>query len=113
MAAANDGATARAVCGADWVLRLLWHQWTTHIIWILGDAGELAFGELHRRIEGISRKVLTERLRRMEASGLIDRRPRPGVPRSVVYSLTDLGRDIDHALRGLEPVMARWGTRRP
>jgi DNA-binding HxlR family transcriptional regulator len=95
-------------CAADQVLRLLWHEWTTHIIWVLGEADALAFGELHRRVDGISRKVLTERLRRMTASGLIDRRPQPGASRAVLYALTNMGRDVDQALRALEPVIARW-----
>jgi DNA-binding HxlR family transcriptional regulator len=96
------------VCSADRVLRLLWHQWTTHIIWLLGDAGHLTFGVLHRRLNGISRKVLTQRLRRMEADGLIERRPQPGAPPTVSYSLTKMGRDVDRALRGLQPVVERW-----
>jgi DNA-binding HxlR family transcriptional regulator len=108
----EDRAAAASACPADWILRLLWHQWTTHIVWLLGDAGSLAFGELHRRLGGISRKVLTQRLRRMEADGVIERRPQGGASRAVIYSLTDLGRDIDRTLRGLEPVVERWGGRK-
>lgn len=108
MVAENMESGVTAVCSADRILRLLWHQWTTHIIWILGDSGGLAFGELQRRIGGISRKVLTQRVRRMEANGLIERRPQPGSRPMVIYRLTAMGRDVDRALRGLEPLIERW-----
>jgi DNA-binding HxlR family transcriptional regulator len=97
-----------AGCPADQVLRLLWGEWTMHIIWILGSAGPLRFGELHRRVEGISRKVLTQRLRRMEASGLIYRDEEASAPPKVTYGLTEMARDIDRVLRLLEPVIERW-----
>ena len=75
-------------------------------------AGPLRFGEWHRRLHGISRKVPTERLRRMETSGLIHRDPEPSVPPKVTYSLTNMGRDIDGVLRLLEPVIERWTAQR-
>lgn len=101
-----------AGCPADQIFRLLWGEWTMHVIWILGAAGPLRFGELHRRLHGISRKVLTERLRRMETSGLIHREEEPSVPPKVTYSLTNMGQDIDRVLRLLEPVIERWTAER-
>jgi DNA-binding HxlR family transcriptional regulator len=106
--AKKDRTRIASACPADRILRLLWREWTTHVIWLLGDAGKLSFGELNRRLAGISRKVLTQRLRRMEADGLIERRAHDDGSRRVLYGLTDMGRDIDRALRALGPVVEHW-----
>lgn len=113
MRAKKDRTRIASACAADWILRLLWREWTTHVIWLLGDAGRLSFGELNRRLAGISRKVLTQRLRRMEADGLIERRAHDDGSRRLLYSLTDMGRDVDRALRALGPVVERWEEPRP
>ena len=63
------------------------------------------FGELKRSVGGVSRKVLTARLREMEACGLLTRAVYAQVPSRVEYTLTELG-------YGLSPVldaMRRWG----
>jgi DNA-binding HxlR family transcriptional regulator len=106
MAAESEGLPAG--CPVDRVLRLLWHEWTTHILWVLGSAGPTRFGQLQRRVEGISPKVLSARLRRMEEDGLVYREHEPTVPPKVTYGLTDRGREIDAVLRGLGEVGARW-----
>ena len=95
-----------AGCPADRVLRMLWGDWTTHILLVLGRNGPTRFGELKRLVEGISAKVLTERLRRLEADRLIFRQQEATVPPSVTYGLTDRGGRLDEALRALERVAA-------
>ncbi len=95
-------------CPADRVLRLIWGEWITHILWVLGSNGPTRFGDIRRIVEGISPKVLTERLRRLEAIGLIDRHYEPTVPPQVTYSLTTRGRELEEALRGLHELADRW-----
>jgi DNA-binding HxlR family transcriptional regulator len=95
-------------CPLDRVLRLLWHEWTTHILWVLGSNGPTRFGELQRRIRGISPKVLSQRLRQMEAHGLVCREPETTVPPKVTYSLTKKGIDIHTVLCGLQMFADRW-----
>jgi DNA-binding HxlR family transcriptional regulator len=95
-------------CPIDRLLRVLWHEWTTHILWVLGANGPTRFGQLRRLVEGISPKVLSTRLRRMETDGLIYRDYEPTVPPKVTYGLTDKGKEIDTVLRGLEAVAANW-----
>ncbi len=63
MLAGNDG-KIEAGCPLERTLRLLWREWTPHILWVLGQSGPTSFGDLRRRLDGISPKVLTERLRR-------------------------------------------------
>ena len=95
-------------CPLDSVFRLLSGEWTTHILWILGTNGPTRHGELRRLIDGISSKVLTDRLRMLEGEGVVFRDYEPTVPPKVTYGLTDRGRELDGALRGMEAVSRHW-----
>lgn len=64
------------------------------------------FNELHRAVDGISQKVLTENLRKMEEDGIVNRKVYPEVPPRVEYSLSELG----DSLRPIIEVMRSWGT---
>lgn len=63
------------------------------------------FNELHRDLEGISQKVLTDSLRQMEADGLITRTAYPEVPPRVEYALSPLG----ESMRPILDAMQHWG----
>jgi DNA-binding HxlR family transcriptional regulator len=63
------------------------------------------YGELMRRLPGMSTTVLTERLRKLEAAGVVERRPGI-VGGGVVYALTQRGLALDEALSALR----RWGV---
>lgn len=67
---------------------LLSNTWNAVVIWTLRQ-GPLRHGELRTRIGGISQKVLTETLRRLEDSGLVER-----LPGRAGYALTELGRSL-------------------
>jgi DNA-binding HxlR family transcriptional regulator len=62
------------------------------------------FGEINVRVPSISRKVLTEQLRELEADGLISRKQYKELPPRVEYALTDYG----ESLRPLLTYMAAW-----
>ena len=64
------------------------------------------FNELKRDLAGISHKVLTESLRSMEADGIVTRKVYDTRPRSVEYSLTELGQSLKPVLLEME----KWGT---
>ena len=98
-------------CRADPLLRALWGQWKTHVIHALGTAGPCRFGVLRRRIGGISPKVLTQRLRELEADGLVWREVEPTIPPAVTYGLTDMGQEVEAVLRGFDGLAERWGAR--
>lgn len=95
-------------CPLDHVLRLLSGEWTTHILWVLSTNGPTRHGALRRLVEGISSKVLTDRLRVLEAEGIVFRDYEPTVPPKVTYGLTDRGRRLDGALREIEGIAADW-----
>ena len=64
------------------------------------------FNELHRSLEGISQKVLTDSLRSMEKDGMITRTAYPVVPPRVEYALSPLGESMRPILNSME----LWGT---
>ena len=78
------------LCPCRSLLELLGNKWSSLTIGALDD-GPQRFGELQRKLEGISPKVLTQTLRRLENSGLVERTIYPEVPLHVEYCLTDLG----------------------
>lgn len=64
------------------------------------------FNELHKSLDGISQKVLTDSLRSMEADGIITRTVYPEVPPRVEYALSELG----ESMRPIIGAMEQWGT---
>ena len=81
-----------AACPCRELLDLLANKWSALALTALED-GPRRFGSLRAKLEGISPKVLTQTLRRLEELGLVDRTVYPSVPLHVEYSLTELGRD--------------------
>ncbi len=84
-------------------MSLLGGAWTPNIIWYLA-ASPRRFSELAEDIGGISAKVLTARLRRMEQTGIVIRRVRPTSPPTVEYSLSDLGHELRPAIEAIVKV---------
>ena len=68
--------------------------------------GTKRFGELKKSLNNITQKVLTNKLREMEASGLIKRKVYPEVPPRVEYSLTTTGLSLKPILDS----MVIWGN---
>ena len=66
-------------------------KWTIVILDTLWDEGTLRFSEIARHVSGISQKMLTQTLRRMERDGLVLRKVYACVPPKVEYSLSPLG----------------------
>jgi DNA-binding HxlR family transcriptional regulator len=81
-----------AACPCRDMLDLLANKWSALALGALED-GAQRFGALRVRLQGVSPKVLTQTLRRLEEHGLIDRQVYAEVPARVEYSLTDLGKD--------------------
>ncbi|MBU6460436.1 MAG: helix-turn-helix transcriptional regulator [Proteobacteria bacterium] len=90
------------------LLGILAGPWTLYIMWVLLNSGPTRFGELKRLIEGISSKMLTERLRLLENEGFIYRHYEPTVPPQVTYGPTDRVTEILPALRQLCELASKW-----
>lgn len=82
------------------ILDLVGDKWTIYIIATLKD-GSVRFNELRRRIDGISQRMLTINLRRLERDGLVKRTLFPTVPPRVDYELTQMGRTLLAPVMGL------------
>ncbi len=74
-------------------MTLLGGAWAPNVIWQL-SGGPRRFGELHRDIPGISPKMLSARLRELEAKRVVLRKVSPTSPPTVAYALTALGRQL-------------------
>ncbi|MGX1133487.1 DNA-binding HxlR family transcriptional regulator [Streptomyces glaucescens] len=89
----TDNQAFLADCRARLAFDLLANTWNAVVIWALRD-GPYRPGELREHIGGISQKVLTQTLRRLEFNGLVARRAYGGAPPRVEYELTALGRTL-------------------
>jgi len=79
-----------------------------HILWVLSTSGPTRFGVLRRQIDGISSRLLTERLRNLEEKGFIYRHYEPTIPPAVTYGLTKRMREISEALDKLDQLAHKW-----
>lgn len=76
-------------------------KWTMLILEALEEHGTLRFTQLGRTVGGISQKMLTQTVRRMEEDGLVTRTIHPVIPPHVDYTLTPLGRSLSEAFCGV------------
>ncbi len=93
-----------ATCPVTATIALIGGRWKTIILYVLSSR-QRRFGEIAARMPTISRKVLTEQLKELEADGLIHRQAYKEIPPRVEYSLTPLGKSLCHILEDL----ADWG----
>lgn len=83
-------------------------RWTMYILWILDTNGLMRFGELRRKADGISSKVLTQRLRMLEENAIVHRRYESTIPPQVSYELTERGKELSKPLYDLCDLASRW-----
>ncbi|MFF1408738.1 winged helix-turn-helix transcriptional regulator [Streptomyces sp. NPDC058289] len=87
-------------CGIRDVLDRLGDRWSVLVVVQLA-AGPLRFNALQRALEGVSQRMLTLAVRRLERDGLVRRTVCPTVPPQVEYELTALGHSLTHVVKGL------------
>lgn len=87
------GSPAHPDCGIRDLLDRVGDTWTVLAVAEL-SAGSRRFGELRRGLHGVSQRMLTLTLRRLERDGLVLRTVYATVPATVSYELTDLGRSM-------------------
>jgi len=90
-------------CPTRMVLDRLADKWALLILGRLADR-PMRFNHLRRDIEGVSQKVLSQALKKLERDGLISRRAFATVPVTVEYALTPLGRTLTTTVAAL----AHW-----
>ncbi|HEX8645377.1 MAG TPA: helix-turn-helix domain-containing protein [Thermoleophilaceae bacterium] len=85
-------------------VELIGKRWTGAIVAVLLD-GPLHFSEIRRLVPEISDRLLSERLKELEAEGMVERRVIDGSPVRTEYTLTEKGRSLEPVVHALQ----RWG----
>jgi len=87
------------------VLNLIGDKWTPIVLYCL-SGGVRRFNELQHRIPDISKKMLIQVLRKLEAAGLVERKVYPVVPPKTEYTLTATGRQLHEPVA----ILCRWAA---
>ena len=93
-------------CPMGEVLDQISGKWAIGIISVAAE-GPVRFTELERRVEGISRRMLTLNLRKLERDGLLVRTVYPTVPPRVEYEVTEIARELHDTFR----LLIDWAKR--
>ena len=96
----------RFSCGLDAAMAVVDGKWKPLILWELQD-GPKRFNALHRSLDGISQKMLTQHLKELQRHGVVHRESYHEVPPRVEYSMTTAGEELLEALGPL----GDWATR--
>lgn len=80
-------------CPSRTALNRIGDRWTPLVVGALAER-PYRFGELRRRVDGVSQKMLTQTLRSLERDGLVSRTAFATVPVTVEYALTPLGETL-------------------
>ena len=86
---------------------ILGKRWTTLIIKVL-CGGPLRFSELAEQLEVASDRVISERLKELEAEGIVLRTVYPETPVRIEYALTEKGAELKPVIEALEAWSERW-----
>jgi DNA-binding HxlR family transcriptional regulator len=89
-------------------IELIGRRWTGAILAVLLETGPLRFRQIAQAVPDLSDRLLAERMRELEARGLVQRTELPGRPVGVQYALTEMGRDLDAAVCELRRWARRW-----
>lgn len=93
-------------------VEILGKRWTGLIIRVLID-GPLRFNELGARLEVVSDRMLSERLKELEQEGMIERRVLPETPVRVEYRLTEKGLALEPVISAIESWSHDWFLAEP
>jgi DNA-binding HxlR family transcriptional regulator len=87
-------------CPIERGMRILGGKWKGSILWHLKD-GPVRFNDLARQLGGASKKMVNQRLKELEALGLVERRVISDRPVAVEYAITEFGRSALVVLDGM------------
>jgi len=94
----------KSYCAVEITADIIGGKWKPMILFYLQDQTR-RFGEIHRLIPRVTKKMLTQRLRELETGGIVHRKVFAQVPPRVEYSLTRHGQ----SLRPILELMSKWG----
>lgn len=89
------------VCPACGIIDRFGDKWSLRVLVLLAQNGVMRFGELKKNVEGISQKMLTITLKKLESDKLLSRTIYAEIPPRVEYSLSALGQSLMKPLEAL------------
>src|ERR1700742_4894034 len=107
--AERDRAAGPGVCCPLYheAVELVGRRWTGAILRVLME-GPLRFSEVAQAIPELSDRLLSERMKELEARGMVQRTVLPGPPLRVQYELSQMGSELEPALIELQSWARRW-----
>jgi DNA-binding HxlR family transcriptional regulator len=90
-------------------IELIGRRWTGAILRAL-RSGRCRFSDIADAVPGLSDRLLSERLKELEAEGLVERIVYPEVPVRIEYRLTEKGRALDQVMDAVATWAHRWLT---
>src|SRR5689334_8701635 len=107
--ATTEGEIGRKPCCGFYhrAVELIGKRWSGAIVLVLLD-GPLHFSGIRQLVPELSDRLLSERLKELEAEGIVERRVLDGSPVRVEYSLTEKGRALEPAVRALKEWGREW-----
>jgi DNA-binding HxlR family transcriptional regulator len=111
-AALDDGPEPAAIASCccplyHEAIELVGRRWTGAILRVLMD-GPRRFSEVGQAVPELSDRLLSARMKELEARGIVERTVHPGPPVRVEYSLSEMGRELGPALIALQQWARRW-----
>jgi DNA-binding HxlR family transcriptional regulator len=88
-------------------IELIGKRWTGAIVFVLMD-GPLRFSEVKTLVPDLSDRLLSERLKELEAEGIVERKVIDDMPVRVEYALTEKGGALEPAVRSLKVWARSW-----
>jgi DNA-binding HxlR family transcriptional regulator len=94
------------LCPIRYGLRLIGGKWKLAIICILSNGEPKRYGEIKKRLSGVTNMMLTQSLKELESDNLVSRKQYNEIPPKVEYRITESGKSLFPALH----LFAHWGT---
>jgi DNA-binding HxlR family transcriptional regulator len=101
--------TGRPTCCTKYhrAVELIGKRWTGAILFVLMD-GPLRFSQVKTLVPDLSDRLLSERMKELEAAGIVERRVIDETPVRVEYALTEMGADLEPVVRSLKGWARAW-----
>ena len=104
----SNGRPRQECCGLyHRAVELIGKRWTGAILLVLLD-GPLRFSEVRQLVPDLSDRLLSERMKELEAEGIVERRVLDEAPVRVEYALTEKGRALEPVVRSLKGWAREW-----
>ncbi len=101
-------ATCRCCPRYHEAVELVGKRWTGAILYVLLHTGRMRFTEIANAVPDLSDRLLSERMKELEARQIVERHVSGGAPTKVSYELTEKGRQLAPAMAELKSWADRW-----